>query len=274
MGIVNVTPDSFADGGRRLDPDVALADAEAMLADGADLIDVGGESTRPGAPPLDEAEEWRRIAPVIRGLRQRTRAPISVDTYKASIAERAIDLGADIVNDVSALTYDPSLAAVVGRREVAVILMHNRGRSADMYAHAEYADPAAEVASELAVRDAAAREAGIHADRIILDPGIGFAKRAPHSFAVLAGLPRIAALGRPILCGPSRKSFLTAAIGQRPPDERVWATAAAVTASVLLGAHIVRVHDVKEMVDVVRVADRIAGLPDSMDTSGPRNRKS
>jgi dihydropteroate synthase len=259
MGILNVTPDSFADGGRRLDPSVAIADGEQMLSHGADLIDVGGESTRPGAPPLDEAEEWRRIEPVLRGLRSRTRAPISVDTYKASVAQRAIDLGADLVNDVSALTYDPPIAGVVARAGVAVVLMHNRGRSADMYERAQYADVAADVASELSLRVAAAREAGIAADRIILDPGVGFAKEASQSFAVLAGLPRVAAMGRPILCGPSRKSFLTKAIGDRVPDGRVWATAAAVTASVLLGAHIVRVHDVKPMVDVVRVADAIAG---------------
>ena len=259
MGILNVTPDSFADAGRGLDPAVAVAHGEQMLADGADLIDIGGESTRPGAPPVDEAEEWRRIEPVIRTLRVRTRAPISVDTYKASVAERAIGLGADLVNDVSALTYDPPLADVVARAGVAVVLMHNRGRSADMYERAEYSDVATEVASELATRDRAARDAGIDADRIILDPGVGFAKRASHSFAVLAALPHLATLGRPILSGPSRKSFLTNAVGDRLPDERVWATAAAVTASVLLGDHILRVHDVKQMVDVVRVADAIAG---------------
>jgi dihydropteroate synthase len=257
MGILNITPDSFADGGKRMDSGVAVADGERMLVDGADLIDIGGESTRPGAPPLDEREEWRRIEPVIRGLRSRTRAPISVDTYKASIAERSIDLGADLINDVSALTYDPPIGGVIARTSVAVILMHTRGRSADMYAHAEYTDVVAEVVAELSARDAAAREAGIAADSIILDPGLGFAKRAAHSFAVLAALPRLAALGRPILSGPSRKSFLTRAIGDRGPDDRVWASAAAVTASVLLGAHIVRVHDVKEMVDVVRVADEV-----------------
>ena len=270
MGILNITPDSFADGGRRFDPEVAIADGEAMFAEGADLIDVGGESTRPGAPPLDEQEEWRRIEPVIRGLRGRTRAPISVDTYKASIAERAIDLGADLVNDISALTYDPPIAGVLARTGVPVILMHTRGRSADMYGKAEYADVAGEVAAELSARDAAAREAGIAPDRIILDPGVGFAKRAPHSFAVLAGLSRIAALGRPILAGPSRKSFLSTAIGERAPDERDWATAAAVTASILLGAHIVRVHDVRKMVDVARVADAIANASGATGSTRPK----
>jgi dihydropteroate synthase len=263
MGIINVTPDSFADGGARLDPAVAIAAAEQMVVDGADIVDVGGESTRPGAPPLDAEEEWARIEPVLRGLRARLTQPISVDTYKASVAERAIDLGADIINDVSAMTYDPPIAAVVARTGAVVILMHNRGRSADMYARAQYDDVVGEVARELAERDEAARAAGIKADRIILDPGLGFAKRTPHSLAALAGLPRLAALGRPLLSGPSRKSFLTAGLGDVAPCDRVWGTAAAVAASVLLGAHIVRVHDVREMAQVARVADTVragAGL--------------
>jgi dihydropteroate synthase len=183
--------------------------------------------------------------------------PVSIDTYKAGVAERAIDLGAGIVNDVSALTYDPALAGVVARRQAAVVLMHNRGRSSDMYARAHYDDVAGEVARELNERADAAIAAGIHRDRIVLDPGLGFAKRAEHTYAAIAGLPRLLELGYPVLSGPSRKSFLTSAIGDAPPDRRVWATAAAVTASVLLGAHIVRVHDVAEMVQVVRVADAV-----------------
>jgi dihydropteroate synthase len=257
MGIINVTPDSFADGGVRFDAARAVAGGEELIAQGADLLDIGGESTRPGAAPLDVEEEWRRVGPVIDALRRRTNVPISVDTYKAEVAARAIDLGADIVNDISALTYDPPLAEVVARRGAAVILIHNRGRSADMYARARYTDVAAEVARELADRDRAAREAGIDAGLIILDPGLGFAKRAEHSLAALAGLPSLSELGRPILVGPSRKSFLTAALGDAPPEDRVWGTAAAVAASVLLGAHIVRVHDVAAMTDVVRVADAI-----------------
>ena len=261
MAIVNVTPDSFADGGQRFDPDVAIRDALQMVADGADLLDIGGESTRPGAAPLPAVDELRRVEPVLEGLRGRLTVPVSIDTYKAEVAERALDLGAAIVNDISALTYDPGLAAVVARRQAAVILMHNRGRAREMYEFAKYSDPPGEVAAELEARAKAAMAAGIPADRIILDPGLGFAKRAEHSLAVLAGLPRLAALGRPLLCGPSRKSFLQSAIGERPPHDRVWATAAAVTASILLGAHIVRVHDVKAMVDVVRAADaiRLAG---------------
>ena len=257
MGIVNVTPDSFADGGERFDPDVAIADAIQMVADGADVLDIGGESTRPGAPPLPAEEELRRVVPVLEGLRGRVEVPISIDTYKAAVASRAVELGATIVNDISALTYDPALARVVATTGAAVILMHTRGRSADMYALASYDDVAADIARELAERDQAARAAGISADRIILDPGIGFAKKAEHSFAAIAGLAELAALGRPILSGPSRKSFLKDAVGDVPPRERLWGTAAAVTASVLFGAHIVRVHDVKEMAQVVRTADAI-----------------
>jgi len=257
MGIVNVTPDSFADGGRRFSPDAAIAGAMAMARAGADLVDIGGESTRPGADPLPVEEELRRLVPVLEGLRGRLTIPVSVDTYKAAVAERAIDLGAALVNDVSALTYDPAIGEVVARRGVPVILMHSRGRSREMYALATYADPAGDVAAELAARIAAAESAGIGRSQIIVDPGLGFAKRAEHSLAVLAALPRIAELGCPVLVGPSRKSFLSAALGDVPPDQREWGTAAAVTAAVLLGAHIVRVHDVAEMVDVVRVADAI-----------------
>jgi dihydropteroate synthase len=257
MGILNVTPDSFADGGIHLDPARAIAGAEQMIAEGADLIDIGGESTRPGAPPVDADEEWRRIGPVVDQLRRRTDIPISVDTYKADVARRAIDAGVDLVNDISGLAYDAGLAGVVGRSSVAVVLMHMRGRPADMYAHAAYGDVAGEVARELAKRLGEAREAGVSTERVIVDPGLGFAKRAAHSFAALRGLPRLAELGCPILSGPSNKSFLNAAIGDRPPAGRAWGTAAAVAASVMLGAHIVRVHDVGEMVDVVRVADWI-----------------
>ena len=257
MAIVNVTPDSFADGGERLDPDIAIADAIRFVAEGADILDVGGESTRPGAPPVDAAEEWRRIAPVLEGLRGRVDVPISVDTYKAEVAERALQLGAAIVNDISGLSYDPPIAGVVARARATIVLMHNRGRSSDMYAHAVYADVPGEVCAELAARDRAARAAGIDAARIILDPGLGFAKRAEHSWAALAGLPALATLGRPLLSGPSRKSFLKTAAGEGPAHERVWATGAAVAASILLGAHIVRIHDVREMVQVSRAADEL-----------------
>jgi dihydropteroate synthase len=261
MGVLNVTPDSFAD--RYEDPAVAVDRALAMEAAGADVIDVGGESTRPGAEDLPVGEELRRIEPVLRVLGPRLKVPISIDTSKAGVADAALALGAAIVNDISALGYDPALTGVVVRRRAAVVLMHTRGRPKDMYREAQYADVVAEVGAELSARAAAARAAGIPPERLLIDPGIGFAKRAEQSGAVLARLPELAALGYPLLVGPSRKSFLRRAIGDRAPDGREWATAAAVTAAVLAGAHVVRVHGVEQMVDVVRVADMLrkdAGL--------------
>jgi len=257
MAIVNITPDSFSDGGERLDPGVAVADALRMVDEGADLLDLGGESTRPGAAPLPADEEWRRVGPVLEGLRGRVSVPISIDTYKATIAARALDLGATIVNDVTAFAADPAMAGVVASRGAAAILMHHRGRSSSMYDRAVYADVVAEVREELAVRLSEAEAAGVPRERLILDPGFGFAKRAAQSMETLAGLSALASLGVPILSGPSRKSFLQLALGDRPPAERVWGTAAAVAASIWLGAHIVRVHDVKAMVDVARVTDAI-----------------
>ena len=260
MGIINVTPDSFADDGSRFDPDVAIAAARQMVADGADIIDVGGESTRPGAAPLPAVDELKRVVPVLEGLRGRVHVPISIDTYKAEVAERALDLGAVIVNDISALAYDPALAAVVARRRAGVVLMHTRGRSADMYDQARYADVMTEVVGELRARVGVALAAGIDRRSIVVDPGLGFAKRAEHSLEALTRLDELAALELPILSGPSRKSFLKAALGELPPAERMWGTAAAVTASILAGAHIVRVHDVREMVQVARVADAIRAV--------------
>jgi len=257
MGVINVTPDSFSDGGERLDPDVAVADALRMVDAGADLLDIGGETTRPRSQPLSADEELRRVTPVLERLAGRVRVPVSIDTYKATVAERALDLGATIVNDISALQFDPALAGLVARRRAAVVLMHTRGRPEDMHTRTQYADVVAEVGRELGERVRAAESAGIAADAIIVDPGIGFAKDASQSFSLVTGVPSIAALGRPVLVGPSRKSFLTLALGEVPPSERVWGTAAAVTAAVLGGAHIIRVHDVREMVQVVRVADEL-----------------
>jgi dihydropteroate synthase len=259
MGVLNVTPDSFADGGRFVDPGRAVDAALRMEQAGADIVDIGGESTRPGAEAVDAAEERRRIEPVFEQLAGRIRIPLSIDTYKAEVAEAALDRGALIVNDVSALRYDSGLAHVVARRGAAVVLMHNRGRSREMYREAGYTDVAREVAEELRERMAFAEAAGIERERVLVDPGIGFAKRAEHSLALLAGLRELETLDRPVLVGPSRKSFLKAAIGERRADERDWGTAAAVTAAVMLGAHVVRVHAVAEMVDVVRTADAIRG---------------
>ncbi len=257
MAIVNVTPDSFADGGERFDPDVAIADALRMVDQGADILDIGGESTRPGAPPVGEAEERRRVMPVLEGLRGCTDAIISIDTYKASIAEEAIALGAGIVNDISAFANDQAIAGVVARTGAAAVLMHNRGRSTNIYEFANYVDVIAEIRTDLAGRVAVAEVAGVSRSQLILDPGLGFAKRAEHSLEALARLDELQELGLPILSGPSRKSFLRLALGDLPPAERVWGTAAAVTASIMAGARIVRVHDVSPMVQVVRVADSI-----------------
>ena len=258
MGILNVTPDSFAESSPRTDPAAAVDAALQMEADGADIIDVGGESTRPGAEPLPAAEEARRVLPVLRMLRGRVRIPISIDTYKAEIAEAALAEGAVIVNDVSGLRYEPALAAVVARSGAALVVMHTRGRSRTMYQEAHYDDIVTEVAGEIEDSLRAAAAAGVERERVIVDPGIGFAKRPADSYGVLARLPELAArLDRPVLVGPSRKSFMQGALGSGPAPGRDWGTAAAVTAAVLAGAHVVRVHAVAGMVQVVRVAEEI-----------------
>jgi dihydropteroate synthase len=265
MGVLNVTPDSFS---THMDRWEAVETAFEMIEDGVDIIDVGGESTRPNAAPVPLEEELRRVIPVITEIVHRARGaaaaqiPISIDTYKAEVARAAIDAGASIVNDVSGLQYEPELARVVAERGAGLVLMHTRGRSSAMYEHANYSDVIAEVARELQQSVEHAAAAGLSRDSIVVDPGIGFAKRPEQSYAVLtaANHPAFVALDRPVLSGPSRKSFLRAALGDLPPEERVWGTAAAVTAAVMTGSHIVRVHDVKEMVQVVRVADKIRSL--------------
>ena len=257
MGIINVTPDSFADGGVRFEPARAIADGLQMVEQGADILDVGGESTRPGAGALPEDEELRRVLPVVERLAIESPVPVSIDTYKARVAREALERGAVIVNDVSGLLYDDTLGRVVAETGAAVVLMHTRGRSRDMYKEASYRDVAAEIARELADAIARAESSGIPRDAIVLDPGLGFAKKAEHTFEAIARLDRLAALGCPLLVGPSRKSYLKSAVGDKPAADRDWATAAAVAACVLGGAHIVRVHAVREMVDVVRAADLI-----------------
>jgi dihydropteroate synthase len=229
------------------------------VAEGADLLDIGGESTRPGASDVPADEERARAIPVVEAVARQVSVPVSIDTSKASVAAAALDAGASIVNDVSALQFDADMGPLVASHRAAVVLMHMRGRPRDMQQHAQYRSVVADVAGELAARVDAAGRAGIAREAIILDPGIGFAKRAEHSATLLARLDAtpLTRLGRPWLVGPSRKSFLTAAVGDVPPQERDWATAAAVTAAVLAGAHIVRVHRVAEMVQVVRVADMI-----------------
>ncbi len=257
MGILNVTPDSFADGGRYRTLDDAICAGCEMVERGADLIDIGGESTRPGAPSVGEGEERARVEPVVRELAKRVSVPLSIDTTKASVAEAALSVGATIVNDISGLQYDPELGCTAARHGAPLVVMHMRGRPSDMYGHAGYDDVVGDVARELGEAVARAERAGVPRRQVVVDPGIGFAKHADHSLRILAnvGDARLRALGCPLLVGPSRKSFLKLAIGDGPPAAREWATAAAVTTAVLGGAHIVRVHNVAAMVDVVRVAD-------------------
>jgi dihydropteroate synthase len=258
MGVLNVTPDSFAEPSPRLDPAAAAEDGVRMEGDGADLIDVGGESTRPGAEAISADEECARVLPAVERLAARVRIPISIDTYKAEVARRALEAGASIVNDISGLRFDDALARVAARSGAALVLMHTRGRPKTMNDEAVYGDVLADVIRELRDSIAMATAGGVARDRIIVDPGVGFAKRPAHSYGVLARLPELAAaLDRPILVGPSRKSFLREALQGRPAVERDWGTAAAVTAAVLNGAHLVRVHAVAEMAQAVRVAEEI-----------------
>jgi dihydropteroate synthase len=258
MGIINVTPDSFSDGGMLIDPQRAIDAGVRMVEEGADLLDVGGESTRPGAEPLPEAEERRRVVPVIEGLSARVQVPISIDTYKAATADAALAAGASIVNDVSGLRYEPALADVAARRQAVIVVMHTRGRSRDMYKQAVYHDVVDEVLDELRESIAFATNAGVSRDRVIVDPGLGFAKEAAHSFEVMARLHEFGDLGRPLLAGPSRKMFLSRPLGRDvTPQARDGGTAAAVAAAVFAGVHIVRVHAVREMAQVVRVSDEI-----------------
>ena len=260
MGIINVTPDSFADGGDCFLPERAIDRALELEDAGADILDIGGESTRPGALPLSVDEELRRVIPVIDQLSKRVSVPVSIDTYKGSVAEAAIDLGAVIVNDISGLSYDPSLASVVAKHGVPVVLMHNRGRSQQMYREASYQNIGEEIVAELRIAIDRAVDAGISREQIVVDPGLGFAKHARQSTVVLADLPCLSSLDRPILVGASRKSFLESMLGARSPDNREWGTAGAVAVAAFLGAHIIRVHDVSAHRDVVRVVDTLRSV--------------
>jgi len=258
VGILNVTPDSFSDGGRHATPAAALAGARAMREAGADVIDVGGESTRPGAARPDEAEELRRVVPVVRAVAEATGLPVSVDTRRARVAEAALAAGAEIVNDVSGLGHDPRMAEVVRAAGAGVVLMHMRGEPQTMDALARYADVAAEVAAELAACRDRALEAGIAREAIVLDPGLGFAKAPEHNLALLERLGTFTALGHPVMVGPSRKRFLGTVTG-RPVDQRDAATAAACVAARLRGARLFRVHDVAAAREALAVADAVLG---------------
>jgi dihydropteroate synthase len=253
MGIVNVTTDSFYDGGRYVEPERAVTHALELVEQGADILDVGAESTRPGACPVSEQEELARLVPVVAELARRVTIPISVDTTKSGVAQSALDAGASIVNDVSALGWDGEMASVVARSGAAVVLMHMQGTPRTMQNAPRYRDVVAEVARFLDERMLAALEAGIPKTNIVLDPGIGFGKLLGHNLELLDRLSDLRRLDRPLLVGLSRKSFIGRLTG-RPAEHREWGTAAAVALAVDRGARILRVHDVAIMADVVKVA--------------------
>jgi len=261
MGALNVTPDSFSDGGKFLDVKSAVKHALAMQRDGADIIDIGAESTRPGSEGISAAEELSRLLPVLEALRGKLKIPISVDTQKAAVAELAIGSGAAMINDVSGLRHDPQLAEVAARHGVPLILMHMRGTPPTMQKMPFAKNVMKDVATGLRRSVAIAREAGVPTSKIILDPGIGFGKSFEQNYELLANLPELGKLGFPLLVGTSRKGFLGKTLATNgkpaPAEERIWGTAATVTASILGGAHIVRVHDVMEMAQVARVADAV-----------------
>ncbi|MBN1918912.1 MAG: dihydropteroate synthase [Verrucomicrobia bacterium] len=255
MGIVNVTPDSFSDGGRFLDAKRAVDHCLRLVDEGADLLDVGGESTRPGAPVVPADEECRRVLPVIEAVAACTDIPISVDTGKPEVARAALEAGAALVNDVSA-GANPALLALAAERGVPVVLMHMQGTPRTMQLDPHYTDVIAEVAAFLEARCTAAIAAGVAPERLIVDPGIGFGKTVEHNFEIIARLPELHVLGRPLLLGPSRKSFIGKTL-DLDVGERLLGTAAVVAACVLGGAHIVRVHDVAEMRQVCAIADAV-----------------
>ncbi len=259
MGVLNVTPDSFSDGGKFFRMHRAVDAALAMQRAGADLLDIGAESTRPGSTGIPASEEIARLLPVLQALRGRLKIPISVDTQKAAVAEIALGAGAQILNDISGLKHDPRLADVAAKFRAPLILMHMRGTPRTMQKGPFAKNALKDVTRGLRESIATARGAGVAKSQIILDPGIGFGKSFAQNYELLAKLPLLARLGCPLLVGTSRKGFLGATLARdgkpAPPEERIWATAATVTASILNGAHIVRVHDVGEMVQVARVAD-------------------
>jgi dihydropteroate synthase len=263
MGVLNVTPDSFSDGGLFLNADAAVAQALAMERAGADIIDVGGESTRPGSLGVSAETELGRVVPVIEKLRGTLRIPISVDTSKSEVAEAAAAAGAEIVNDVTALRNDPRIAEVVRRRKLALVLMHMRGKPRAMQKAPFARDVLRDVAKGLRRAVMVARRAGVAKSQLVLDPGIGFGKSYEQNCELLARLPELARLGYPLLVGTSRKSFISKVLEKSKlrggaGTERIWGTAATVAVSILQGAHIVRVHDVAEMTQVTRVCDAVA----------------
>ena len=256
MGVLNITPDSFSDGGSYLDPNRAIARGVELAAEGADVIDIGGESTRPGAEPVSDEEELGRVIPVLQGLRRAVGIPISVDTTKAHVARCALDEGVDLVNDISALRFDPAMASLVAREKVPVVLMHMQGKPRTMQAQPNYRNVVQEVADFLQGQIAFANSAGVDPVNIIVDPGIGFGKNLDHNLELLRSLSILASLGCPLLVGPSRKTFIGMVLQVGPEDRLEGSIAAAVAAS-LGGANMIRAHDVKATFRALRVADKI-----------------
>ena len=256
MGVLNVTPDSFSDGGRYDEPEAAVEHALAMIEQGADLIDIGAESSRPGSDPIDEEEELRRLLPVITAVCRQVSIPVSVDTTKASVAQRALDAGAAIVNDISALRFDPLMGQVVAKAGAGLVLMHMQGTPKSMQRDPQYRDVVAEVRQFFIERMKTAEDVGIDPEQILLDPGFGFGKNVTHNLTLLMQLDQLSALGRPMVVGVSRKAFIGQVLDRQVGD-RLMGTAVAVVVAVLRGARIVRVHDVGPMRDVVRMVEAI-----------------
>lgn len=266
VGVLNITPDSFSDGGVNFDAARAIDNGLRMESDGADIVEVGGESTRPGAAVVSVEEELSRIVPVISGLARKLRIPISVDTYKSQVARAVIDEGASMINDISALRFDPLIADVVARYGVPLVLMHMRGEPATMQKIPPSRDIFGEIERDIEVAITEAERHGVSRDRIIFDPGIGFGKTLDQNLTILKGLNRFDRFGLPIMIGTSRKSFIGRLTG-RAENDRIFGTAASVASAIISGAHIVRVHDVKEMVEVVRVTDAIINAIDESDAT-------
>ncbi|MGH7246888.1 MAG: dihydropteroate synthase [Pseudomonadota bacterium] len=256
MGVLNVTPDSFSDGGKYSDPDAAFARAVEIEDEGADILDIGAESTRPGSSRISEAEELRRLIPVLKRLREKLSIPISVDTYKSAIAEKALELGVEIVNDPSGLTFDPLLVRVVAQHDAGLVVNHMRGTPETWAKLPPLQDAIGTILKDLDAGAHRALRAGVQPHRVVLDPGLGFGKRKEQNNEILAHLKELARLDLPLLVGPSRKQFLA----QQTELETEYATAAAVTIAILHGAHIVRVHDVKGMRAAAQVADAIGSV--------------
>ncbi|PKL52175.1 MAG: dihydropteroate synthase [Nitrospira bacterium HGW-Nitrospira-1] len=257
MGVLNITPDSFSDGGQYFDKSRAVDHALRMIDEGADILDIGGESTRPGSEPVTLDEELRRTIPVIEALAKSISIPISIDTYKSKVAVQALEAGASIVNDISGLRFDPEMPEVISRFKVPVVIMHIKGAPKNMQVNPQYEALIPEIMDYFRTGIEIAAQFGIPENMIILDPGIGFGKTFEHNLLIINNLEQFAVFKKPLLIGPSRKAFLGKILGGLPPQERLEGTAASVAISIIKGAHIVRVHDVKEMARAAKVADAI-----------------